>query len=394
MPNKNWFNLPAGLVAFILIYFVSCNVENNSFKLTPTGYSNSGFKIDTSTLIIDADTPKVFTYKIFSVDKDGTFAGYNEYDHKVHLYSLDHKKAFSKFSLIPKSLSGTLPFITGLYLQNRDSIFVLSRTEIGLYDYKGNLKETFVINAVDDYFKANYLMDFSEALSFEFDSNSKKLLVPTINPLATNVNHFNYSFITEIDTRLRRSFKRLPIQWSELYKNGYYGFMIDPQYSISNINGHNSILYNFVVEPNVYVLDLKTGKVSIHGGKPSSKLPYSEVANPIDGKWAHYDDKKIVHFLENVRYFKILKIKGGYIRAFEEPVKYSKKSNGQFPDFKDKRRFITVFDETFKVLGNIDLNDKWYFLGRSFVVNNSIFVPYPSKKDFRFKQIKITYIKN
>lgn len=104
------------------------------------------------------------------------------------------------------------------------------------------------------------------------------------------------------------------------------------------------------------------------------------------------DDKKILHTLENVHYYKVLKDhNGNYIRPYEEPVKYQlKKSTGKYTGFADKKRFLTIFDNKFKVRGNIDFNDKLYSMGRVFSTDNGIYIPYPAYRSLHFKVLKIS----
>lgn len=228
-------------ISFLAILFIGAlGCKKTAYLEVSTKFRLTSLKIDTSTCILEPDSPLVYNYKIFSVTPNGLYCGYNEIDHQIHLYSLLSKKLVRKFELKHKNSDGKKrPLVFGIYIQSQDSIFILDKNYITLYTSYGKVLKQISINTNEEYFESHYLYDVDEGSSFSFDRAENTLYVPTINPLIGTKypGHFEFSFITECYLNNYQSFKEIPIKWSELYLNNYYGFLVDPQFSLINSEG-------------------------------------------------------------------------------------------------------------------------------------------------------------
>lgn len=381
------------LIVFTLALTICIGCKTNPYKEAQTAYAGTTSSVDSCTIELPADTQKT-AYKIFSSTHDGLFCGFNDRQHTISIYSLREKKLIRKFTLL-RSIDKAKPYpiIFGLFMRSMDSIFVFSKAAITLYSGEGKVVKTIPINEYSrsNYFRDNYLIDYEESLSLSFDPKAGRLFIPTVDPTkgAKDPAHFSKGFVTEYQMQLDNSFSLMPVGWCPLYLNGYYGFMNNPQFGFESVKGHRSLVYNFEIEPNIYVYDMEAKKIATYGARPEKHPSFQYIATPIDKSLALQDDKKILQLMENVRYYKVQKFPGGYIRPYEEPTSFQRKSNGKFSNFEDKKRFITIMNNDFEVVANVGLNDRWYLIGRAFTTDDGVYIPYSLKGILRFKFLKL-----
>lgn len=360
----------------ILLLMLSFCKGKESYHIKPTIVNLKSIIIDTSLISIPVEKNTFFIYKIASVTSTGTFCGYNPQYNRLDIYDLNQQKVL-KYIQLPTAGTSGINNVLSVSILNIDSIFVLTRTQISLFDSKGTILKTVLVNTNKSYFRDNYCTEFDYGNNFTYNTKNKKLLITNVDPKAEvgSLKRFNTPFITEADFDNPQLIRQLPVEYSPLYHENYYGFMVAPQFSTTSDG--NAIIFNFPIEPNIYKYDFTTGKTVVFGGKPISvDTGNNFIANSLDSKLSRNDDKKLLHYIENCNYYKVIPDQNGkgYYRIHNTPMQYMT-TTGDVNDFSHKKRYLSIFDNNFNLINNLSLNDRNYALQGAFTTTQGFYLP-------------------
>lgn len=187
--------------------------------------------------------------------------------------------------------------------------------------------------------------------------------------------------------------EQLPITYPPLYTQGYFGF----GNHVSRTSSEGKRIYSFALDPNIYIFDENSGKVTVKGGRSSYQLE-NAAGMPAGKSWN--SDQKLWHLNRLPFYSHVLIDEKNelYYRFFLQDQKEKNNEDGSYNTWVDKRLFLMVFDRKFRLLSEVELDHNKMNCFKSFVTDDGIFLFKHQRdsdkglndKGFDFVQIKIT----
>lgn len=359
----------------ILVAILSCK-SKLTYLAKPASLKLRTIVLDSSIIVIPLNKNELSLYKIASVNDRGLFCGYNPAEHRLDLFSLMERKSLLHVPL-KENGPNSIKKILSICILNTDSIFVLSRDQIVLFNSNGEILKSIPVNTKTSYFKDNYFTEYDYGSNFSYSTKDKRLFITNVSPNSdiASKKRFKTPFISMIDLESPNKINRLFVDYSILYLNNYYGFMVAPQF-IRTID-EKTILFNFPIEPNIYKYDIASIETKVYGGiPPKIKGGTDYIAPPMNEGDSRNDDRKLLHYIESCNYYKVLPEKNGrgYFRIHSDPMKYIN-ADGSVNDINQKKRFLTIYDSAFNLISTLDLNDRSYALPGAFTTLNGLYLP-------------------
>ncbi|MCB9034867.1 MAG: DUF4221 family protein [Chitinophagales bacterium] len=335
------------LIAILLC--IACKITDKKYKLIETKV-NINNQLDYQLIDVSfVDSAKVAGGKyavsnLFIKDSNEYIAFVNQKDSLFYLYNITQEKTILTYPVMNR-------FIGGTYIVSLDTIFLLDFDSISL------LHNNKIINSWSINYDTNTVACLSQldqnipyfnkttqeliveqyGCGYDFDSDS----FFTVSPIA----FFN----------IKNSTHRTPnITYSKKYFTNYYGFLNKAYIS----NDNKNIYISYPIDPNIYIVDLKTLEQKIVGGKSTYQL---KDATPLDGKYRDnkYGDKKIQHLVTAYDYSRVYvdPYRKLFYRFYTDAIP-EKNEDGLFNSLKDKDVILMVFDENFTLINEFKFPKK------------------------------------
>jgi hypothetical protein len=344
------------------------------------------FDVDTCTVELDGNY--LFNYKKFSTD-GAIYAGYNNHVHSIDFFDINEKRVLSQL-ILSKEGPESVQRVEGIYYHNMDSIFLLDENSLSIFNSIGKLKRRIKINFASDntaFFSSNNFTAGNETNNLMFDKIHGCVYSQNLDFQTSQCSskHFDRSVLGKINLK-DSTVELLPIYYSKLYHENFYGFYDTPKFSMIN---ETQIVYNFPIESSVYVYDLKEGHSMSFGGE--SKFT-SSVVSSLPWKSCKDVDAKMQHFVENVRFEKVIydPFRDLFYRFHYGDAK-GRNADGTFMNPNQKSQLLTVFSKSYSVLLEMEINDRRYIIPNSFVGPEGLYLCAPKGENtlrfkvFRFK---------
>lgn len=359
-------------MAGCILFFTACinNDLNKSIRTVDrfpleTGKVNIVF----DSCLIKIDSTQQTFYKVSFV-KDNYYYAYNVAG-----------KALDIFDLKAKEFKHSVPFsgppVSAIFVQSKDSIFLLSDKSITLINEGGKVLKELHINSNNKtytgFFQKNYIVSDPECQTLFFDAGERKVYVHSIEPVygTCSKKHFNVPILTSanIDSGY---FRTIPVFFSNSYNENYYGFQVIPKFLFLD----DKIIYNFPIDSRIFVYDKKYD--STIAFRPVSKISVNE-ATPVPKEFCRNDDKKLEYYITNVFFDKVIyskaldqyfQFKRDAMNGFDKP-----KENGEYSTINDKKMIMSIFDKDLRFKAEVQLPKKTGLILNSFAVDSCIYIP-------------------
>ncbi len=330
-------------LVFVILNLINCSInkESSSELIHPTSIRKMNTHVKIDTCSIDLDITYLFNYKKFSTNGI-LYAGYNNQIHSIDLFDLEKQLPIQQLRLF-KEGPESVQRVEGIYFHNLDSIFVLSDNYLMLFNSEGKLSNRISINGAspNELFQSYYFTAGNERNNIFFDRNTNCMYLQAndVKISQCSKEHFSTNLVGKIYLN-KVEFGLLPISFSSLYNENYYGFNDQPEFSL--VAG-GKIVYNFPIESSVYFYDLNGDSVLSYGGE-SSFSP--SMASPLSWSSCRDTDEKMRHFIENVKYCRIIydSYNNLYYRFHHGEAK-EKNPDGSFKNVNQKAQYLTVFND-------------------------------------------------
>ena len=378
------FHCYISIALFILLN--GCKQDSKYVAAKATLKLSQNIKLDTSICEIQIDSSFQFYYKKVSANiHSNILCCYNAVTNSLDFFDLNTKSILSK-SKIPSPSLDIVNNVYGIFYHNQDSIFIMSRSYITMSDSSGKLKKIIPLNSksANPYFKKRNIYDWDTNNNLFFQQKSNQIYAPalSINKPADSKDYYSQPILVSVDMNNNNFITEIPISYSPLYRENYFGFMNNPAFTYLP---DNRIISSFPIEPNLYIYDPHSTSSHIAGGAID---PHNAVAEHLDWSAVHDDDKKLKHDIENVNYTSFLydPIRKLYYRLQYDPLPRDNRNSGTQ---NDRKQILTVFNNKLEIIAVTELNDRRYFFYSAFVTKDGLYIPAPSgKNSLRFKIYK------
>jgi hypothetical protein len=282
----------------------------------------------------------------YTHNNDNYILAYNYKTHALDNFNVN-KQTVSHIGLMPEGSDG-INEIQGFHAHSADSIWIYGTNIISLIDSMGRVKERINIPSLNNDVPL-VITNFSictSKLFYNSDRNSLFFLTLSVK------DGKSVFFVTELSLP-DHSIKRYPVNaiTEKDFRNDY-GWKQAPNVTYTN----NAIIYNFPVESNIYVINIESGKTSVHGGK--SRYTSNEVSK-LKTNFDMSEGER--HINGNVHFFDILydPLKNIYYRLHLDGIEYNART-----DFRtlylSKDIYLMVYNERFEVINETKLDSRKY----------------------------------
>jgi Domain of unknown function (DUF4221) len=180
-----------------------------------------------------------------------------------------------------------------------------------------------------------------------------------------------------------QKYDTLPVTYPERYYKKEQGF----NNYVHREKVGNKHIYSFAAEPNIFSLDVVSGKIDIFAGRSQSDTSENMF---ISKKDAFDADIKLRILTTASQYKQILfdKYRNVYYRFFS-PQRPEKDADGFYNLYQDKTYILMVFDQNFNIIGEYPLPKQKFaqyaaFVGKKGLYLPHLAVPYSLKYEHKF----------
>ena len=321
---------------------------------------------DKEEINIPIDDKTLTSYQViscFQENRENLIYAYNNPMHSLDIFNINDRTV-SHLSFNKEGENGILKNVSGLYVHQKDSLWLYSQGFLYLVNNEGEVKGKYEL----PFPERGFIMvetNFSTATTqlFYYPQRNSVFYL-TVTPTEESAIYLVYEYSLNSGT-----FKAFELKGSETEKfaGKRFGFKQFPNVTYTG----QDILYNFPISSNIYRIDIETGKETVFGGK-SQYTPnlVSELTMPYDMK----DAGK--HHIENVHFFEIQydPYKNIYYRLHLD--KTENVSTTPFKDLCDsKELYLTCFDKNFRITSETKLENNIYTHYNSWgVIENGLFI--------------------
>ncbi|MDR2775169.1 MAG: DUF4221 domain-containing protein [Tannerella sp.] len=365
---------------FLLLILLSLSCKRE-VSLIENGYGEPVF-LSLTKVDIPIDSVTINSYDRLSTythDNDNYILAYNYKTHALDNFNVN-KQTVSHIELMHEGSDG-INEIQGFHAHSADSIRIYGTNNIiSLIDSTGKVKERINIPSLNNgvsFVMTNFSICTSK-LFYNSDRNSLFFLTLSVR------NEKNSFFVTELSLP-DYSTKTYPVNTiTEKDFRNDYGWKQAPNVTYTN----KTIIYNFPVESNIYVINIESGKTSIHGGKSR------HTSNEVSKLKTNFDmPEGERHINENVHFFDILHdpLKNIYYRLHLDRIEYNAQT-----DFRtlylSKDIYLMVYNEKFEVINETKLDSRKYnYFNCWGMLSNGLFIAKDNalNNDTDFEQFQI-----
>lgn len=356
----------------ILTLFILYSCSNNpDYKLLSSNYSHEKISLQIKSVHIPIDSLGMTYYRkisLFREDSTNFLVGYHKVLHALDVYDLDGRK-FIKRIYLAKEGPDKINDVVGLYAVNFDTIFINDYFAIVLIDDRGSIKEEIPISD-KKLFTQNKIPYGTLTSTLNFGVN----FLPGINsfllffsPASRNLSQKaaqKIPFAAELSLNGQK-LTLLPLKYSPYYyksKEGW-GNMYQPNLTVYK----DLIIFNFPIEPNIYSYNLVTGKFNKYGAQ-------SKLTQNLSEPFTTGSDPNM-YIVKNTLFFKTIydPYRNLYYRIHWGKCKI-KKNATEFNTPYDKKLYLMVFDNSFKIIKEIQLSEYTYLPYGYFCTEEGLFI--------------------
>ncbi|MDR0699957.1 MAG: DUF4221 domain-containing protein [Tannerella sp.] len=329
----------------LILLTLSCKRE---VSLIENVYGKPVF-LSSTKVDIPIDSVTINSYDRLSTyihNNDDYILAYNYMTHALDNFNVN-KQTVSHIELMSEGPDG-INEILGFHAHSADSVWIYSTNIISLIDSTGRVKERINIPSLNDgvpLIMTNFSICTSK-LFYNSDRNSLFFLTLSVR------NEKDVFFVTEFSLP-DYSTKTYPVNTiAEKDFRNDYGWKQAPNVTYTN----KTVIYNFPVESNIYVIDLESGKTSIYGGK--SRYTSNEVSK-LGPNFDMSGGEK--HINENVHFFDILHdpLRNTYYRLHLDGIEYNAQTDFR-TTYLSKDLYLMVYNEKFEVINETKLDSRKY----------------------------------
>jgi len=293
-------------------------------------------------------------YDIVNINNEPYLVALNENNGDLIGFNINSQELVFKIPKTTLPISRTNGEVSSVHVHNFDSIFIIQTYQFHLIDTSGIVKHQADINKGDDkYAFGNIHSDFPVF----YDNKTDKLYTQTY--YWKRKQHDRLYYTSPIESSINVStndIERLPVYYSKLYQKYYYGYANHVYRSFTD----SLNIYTFPVDPNIYVYNRYAGNYKVIGGK--SKYQRQPVRT-LSRKQKDDDKTKINHFSTIPFYYKVhYNPFQNYYYRFFSPALPQKNEEGLFNKYSDREHILMIFDEQFRLIDEIELEEKYQVL--------------------------------
>lgn len=355
------------LVSIFCILFslvISCTSKDSGLIESQYG---SFITLDKKNMNIPIDENTLCSYHIFSTIRgkynEELLFTYNGPMHTLDIFNLSDK-SISHIQLETEGANGVLQNVSGIYVHNKDSIWLYSQGILYLTDFYGKVNKAIKLPCPIDGFplvETNFSMSTSKLF---YHPIRESIFYLTVTPTDESAIYLIYEYSLKTDL-----INTYPLKGSNLEKKAgrNFGWMQFPNVNYTN----KDILYNFPINSNIYKIDIETGKEYSFGGQ--SKYT-SNIVSELCMPYTFQDADK--HLVENVHFFEIQHEPTNdiYYRLHLDKVNYSTEIKSNLL-YNGKDMYLTIFNKNFEIIYENKLNSKTYsYLNSWGILNNKLFI--------------------
>lgn len=333
-----------------IIFILSCNknvglienVYNEEIDLTK----------EENSIKIDSNISGIYT--LLSASK-GTIIGYNYFLHTLDVIDIVNNSAFQ--ITLNRDGENSIPSEPqGLFLSSMDSIWIYLHHVAYLIDGKGNIKQKHNIPFYEGEFvhiMTNYAISTTK---FFFNENRKSIFYL----LKFNDNFFVREYFPENGDVINYELEYSRATHKPL---DAYGWKQLPNVCFTE----NKIVYNYPFESNVYQIDLLTKEKKAFGGKSR----YTDnIATEMKKSFIYENAER--HKMENIHFCEILYNEkfNVYYRLHFDKIPF-KTNDDPAVLYNQKKIYLTLFDNDFSIIKEIELESNVYNYYTGWVMTNN-----------------------
>ncbi|GEM_PF-6460122 len=376
------------------VAFYACEKKQAHEVISPKSPFGS-FYMHVDTVSIPITEQQTFIYPLFGTvaENDALYLlGYNRFTYSIDIFDLSCESYEGKIALEEQGPNG-IPEVISFAPVTLDSIYIMSAHQIVLINRKGEVKDKIAINTTaspikgHDSDEAYFWMEKNHPIHFSKKHRKLFGLYHSMQYGACDPRRYKGNkLISAIDVKAG-SMSYLPVSYPPEMQENCYGFMS----TLFTTWDHDSLLYNFKNDPNIYLYDLTRGETSIFDGR--SQYTKNKV-QPIS--WDRCEDvgEKLNHHMRSVNFERIIRdpYRKLYYRFHRKELPAT--SNPSDYIFSDKTLFMSIFDNGMAKTGEMILDSRPYPSHVSFPTDRGLYVAAPSGENtLNFHVFKVFLIK-
>lgn len=362
---------PKVVFCFVCVIFIACS-ENKSLQSRETRRKNVPLTITFDTCHMVIDSAYTFYYKKYAA-ADSLYIGYNSMRHSLNVFNYVSAVAVRSIQLFPEG-PNAIEDVAALYFARQDSIFILTQTQLAILDFKGQKIFSMPVNGANldqGIFTDYYAYGGNEVNNLVYDSKRHLVYVQALDVRYGQCKKEHYGKLLLKINILTQKAELMPFEYPDQYRENYFGFFQDFEFT----QAKDQLLTVFPVTPSLYVFSLTGSSTEIIGGEPSISALRTD---PLEYRSCNEDDVKMRHYVENIQFHKLLydPYRDLYYRFHHGDAK-SKKTDGTFKTINDKDQILTVFNSSFEIIKEVNLDDRRYPLLNTFVGPKGLYLNAP-----------------
>jgi hypothetical protein len=334
-------------------------------------------QVDTVSIPIGPD--QTFIYPLFGTISENDslyFLGYNRIKHSIDIFNLTAEDYQTRVDLEKEGPNG-IPDVISFTPVTLDSLYIMSSYRISLVNTTGEILDKISINTSasnvkgHDSQEAFFWIEKDEAIHF---SAKRKTLYGLYHSMEYGTcdkrRYQSDQLVSAIDLK-ENKMSFLPVSYPADKREKSYGFMP----ALFMTWDHDSLLYNFRHDPNIYLYDLNRHETTIFDGRSQYTR---NSADPME--WSECGDvsKKSNQSLQSVNFEGVIRdpYRKLYYRFHRKELPATSNPNDYI--FSDKKLFLTIFDNGLAKTGEMILDSRPYPSRVSFPTEKGLYVAAPS----------------
>ena len=265
--------------------------------------------------------------------------------------------------------------ISSIEFVNFDSIFLLQEKAITLIDTTME-KLAIDINKGEDLDYSNCILSNLDHAPIYFNEIDQSLSIQSYCHTCYVYDIRYYQAPIHVSFSLENhKFKPLPIHYSNMYLDDYFGF----HNLVFRSEYEDKYIVGFSADTDFYIFDKNAKKAKTHNGK--SKFQLFEIEH-LKKKYKNDSNKKLRHLTLFPIYKEILydEKRSLYYRFLLNGIQ-EKNPDGTYNSWNDKELILMIFDGELKLIKEVNLGKGVYNSSKSFVGDNGLYLLHFQQED-------------
>lgn len=260
------------------------------------------------------------------------------------VYNLPQRKFLYNITLADSVMyRDSLGEVSSFYVHTPDSIYVLQEFAVSLVNRKGGLVYRLAINT--DTASAHYYYKLSANFPIVYEPAKNRIYVQQISTVMGGDARQKYGCGVEAVVAVETGrADTVALHYPPMYLQNYYGFADE----VARAANNGLHIYSFMVDPALYVVDVKTNAVVVKNGRSryhkqnARPLPL----NTVDSSQLKMEMMQAYPVYANLLYDSYRKL---YYRIFYAD-QTMQNADGTYNVWADKEMVLMVFDENFALI--------------------------------------------